>query len=149
MALKDRQKAALAALQERLLSAPGLQLRAVYLGMPGNITPDCVVITESPDGGLVETRREQWREIEWDLHVSIYVGEARLEEAQQRARDLRADVLDALGGDITLGGTVAYSYWRGPFRVTALRFGGDDQATTYVGATGILTLVIKEGFGYA
>ncbi len=149
MSLKDSQKNALANLSTLLKAEPSLGIREVHTDVPGNISPTCCVVRESPDGGMEEQRGPQWRIVRWDLDLDFYIAESRLVQGQQAARDLRADVLDRLATDITLGGKVSNSQPRGLWRIADLAWGKDEGSPVYVAIRGGLTLWIKEAVSYA
>ncbi len=147
-ALKTTQASALAALAA-LLTEATTGLRYVYTDHPDSIITPCMVVR---DVGCGERREGQWRIVEWDLELSIYTPlSPTVPKAYARARDIRADVIDQLGTDITLGGTVSNSYWLDPVRLTGLRWGGTDEegGTMYAGAIGTYRLVVKEAKAFA
>lgn len=147
-ALKATQNSALAALAA-LLTEATTGLRYVYTDHPDSILVPCMVVR---DVGCIERREGQWRVVEWDLEFSIYTPlSPNTPKAYARARDIRADVIDRLGTDITLGGMVSNSYWLDAVRLTALRWGGTDEdgGIAYAGAIGTYRLVIKEGRAFA
>lgn len=142
MTLKATQDTALANLQT-LLTLASTGLRHRYTDMPDSINdlPALVMV----DRGMMENRHGQWREIEWDIEFQLFVQIGTLARALETCRDIRADIIDQLGTDITLGGAVTNSYWREPMRLTGLEL----ATVEYAGVTGIYTLVIKEARTFA
>ncbi len=145
MALKDSCSTALTNLAG-LLTEATTGLEYVYTEPPDQINAPCLVMR---DQGLSEGRAGGWRIVEWELEFSVYVSlRPDTPTAYDTARDIRADLVDRLGDDITLGGAIHNSYWKQPPRVTALRWGGE-EGTLHAGVIGVLTLVIKEARSFA
>lgn len=100
---------------------------------------------EVHDQGILEQRAGQWRELLWDIELIGYVQLGKLELALDKVRDVRADVIDQLGTDITLGGAISNSLWQEPMRVVGLEKG----TVQYVGFRGLYRLVIRENRSFA
>lgn len=142
MALKDTQQTALDNLAA-LLTEATTGLRKVHTDPPGGIGAlPCLVIL---DEGLTENRHGQWRELLWDLRLQVYVQVGKLEQAVKKTRDIRADLIDRLGTDITLGGVVRNTLWIEEPKLLGLAWGEIE----YAGVDGVYRLVLREDRSFA
>lgn len=138
-----------------LVTEAATGIKHVYKSIPDSIDVPALLISDAVgdrDLGLHEKRLGQWREVSWDLELTGYVAiSPTLSKASNLARKIAADLVDQLGTDITLGGTVHDTYWRTPVRLTALAWGGEPEqgGKLFVGFTGIYTLVFKEARSFA
>ena len=135
MSLADTQLLALERLQALLQSAE-VGIRLVEIEEPDsiNVFPTLVIF----DDGLQESRPGGGKRIiEWDLHLQVWCTQADKRRGYREALRIRANMVDRLGDDITLGGAVSNTSWRGPLSVVEI---GEDPK--YSGVDGVLTLVI-------
>jgi hypothetical protein len=93
------------------------------------------------DEGMTELRPgNARREIEWHLRLQVLAQEGDSVEAYELARDIRANLVDKLGEDITLGGVVQRTTWRDPIQLLNLRWGDADHA----GVDGVYTIWLND-----
>lgn len=144
MSLAATQQRALDRLRE-LLAAEIPYLRDIHTEPPGAITAlPCLVLF---DDGFIPTRMPQWQEVEWRLRFQAFVSVGRIENAVKQARDLRGDLIDALDGDITLGGAVSRSTWDSEgLRLAGLEYPAGQE---YAGIDGRYVLWLKAAKTYA
>lgn len=142
-ALKTTQQTALDNLAA-LLTEATTGLRKVYIDLPDAIVTPCLIVADNQE--CIERRLAQWREIEWDLEFRVYVQQSQgLARAYDKARDIRGDLMDRLGTDVTLSTAISRSFWKQGPRITGLQWGTVD----HVGILGIYTLIIREGYSFA
>lgn len=151
-ALKTLQSDAISALAA-LVTQATTGIKSVLTEVPDALPPlPCLIISESPDGGVNEQRDGQFGVIRWDLDLRVYLAlSPSLAKAQEKMRDIRADLIDRLDGDITLGGKVHNTIWRGSMRITTFQFGADAKGNPilYAGIYGGYTLIFKVARSYA
>lgn len=142
MALKDSQQSALDNLAT-LLTEATTGLKRVHKDQTDALSelPALVLF----DAGLIEERQGQWREMIWTLTLRAFVQIGKLETAMAKVRDVRADLVDQLGTDITLGGAVSNTFWQTPMTLVPLEYNGID----YAGCEGNYALVIREARAFA
>ncbi|MGH9485744.1 MAG: hypothetical protein ACRD1F_11875, partial [Terriglobales bacterium] len=98
------------------------------------------------DDGMTEERLGQWRVVPWDLKIQIFVSRAgELADAHAVCRDFRADLIDVLGSDITLGGNCKNTLWQSPPKIAGISF----QGTDYVGVDGVYRIRFEEGRNFS
>lgn len=142
MTLKATQQTALDNLVA-LLTEATTGLKRVHTDPPDALSelPALIIF----DRGVTEVRHGQWRELRWDLGLTAFVQLGKLSDALQKVRDLRGDLIDRLGTDITLDGAVERTTWATAVQVTAAEW----NRREYAACEGVYTLWIRESYAFA